>query len=118
MKGRIAIASATVAVGLACAACTPTIVRSGLAAGRSPDGYADRWHHGFLLGLVDATGAYDVGSICPYGWSEMRTKTTVATGLVQYLTLGIYTPAQVTIVCAATAADPSDAPGEEPLPPR
>lgn len=103
---------------LLCAGCGASVVRSGLPAGRTPDGYDERWHHGFLLGLVDASGPYDVASICPHGWSEMRTGSWFLSGALQFLTLGLYTPSTVTIVCAQTAADPPDAPGEEPLPPR
>lgn len=98
--------------------CGATVVRTGLPAGRTPEGYDERWHHGFFLGLLDASGPYDVEMLCPHGWSEMRVGVSFWSGAVQYLTLGIYTPSRVTIVCAQTATDPPDAPGEEPLPPR
>jgi hypothetical protein len=47
----------------------------------------------------------------------MRTRISVVTGLLQYLTIGIYTPSNVTIVCARTADDPPEYAGEEALPP-
>jgi len=108
----------TLAAALLCAGCGASVVRSGLPAGRTPDGYDERWHHGFVVGLVDASGPYDVTSICPHGWSEMRVSASFSSAALQFLTLGLYSPSIVTIVCAQTAADPPDAPGEEPLPPR
>jgi hypothetical protein len=105
--------SALLAVTLA--GCSPTIVRSGVPAGASPAGYTARWHHGFVLGLVDATGSYDIARICPSGWSEIRAETTVGAGVLQLVTVGLYTPSSVTIVCAARSGD-RHARGEEPLP--
>lgn len=107
----IAIVSAVVAAG-----CMPTIVRSGLPSGHTPEIYDQKWHHGMFLGLVDASGAYDIRRICPSGWSEFRVETNVGFEILQVATLGIYTPSRVTIVCAATLADPPDPPGEGPLP--
>jgi Bor protein len=115
MKLRTAL-RATLVVGFTCVACAPTIVRTGLPPGKTPEQYDDRWHHGLFFGLADASAAYDVDKICPMGWSEFRVETTTGFGILQVLTAGIYTPSRVTIVCAATPQDPPDPAGEEPLP--
>jgi hypothetical protein len=105
------------AIAFSCTSCAPTIVRTGLPAGRVPELYDERWHHGFVFGLADASGAYEIEKICPRGWSEMRVETPVGLGIIQVATLGLYTPSRVTIVCAATSTDPPDPAGEEALPP-
>jgi len=103
------------AVSLLSVGCGATVVRSGLPAGRPPDAYDERWHHGFIFGLVDASGPYDLREICPLGWSEMRVTNSVLGVFLQSVTIGIYTPSSVTIICAKTASDPPDAAGEGPL---
>ena len=116
MNARHMAARLSLAACLACAGCAPAIVRSGLPAGHAPSGYDARWHHGLLFGLVDPRGAYDLRSICPQGWSEMRLQTPVSAGLLQVVTVGLYSPSIVTIVCAAMPGDPIENPGEESLP--
>jgi hypothetical protein len=106
-----------------CTGCYTTSVRSGAAPGRTPVGYEDRWHHGFLWGLAEASGPYDINQICPQGWSEVRTELTFLTGLVGALTWGIYYPQSVTFVCGAGPAPmgpfpalPATPPTSQPVP--
>lgn len=98
---------------LAATGCYTTTIRSGLPAGRSPVGHDDRWHHGFVGGIGEASGPYDLNRICPHGWSEITTQTTFLTGLVTLVAGYWYTPQNVTIVCAA----PGGAAGTMPPPP-
>jgi hypothetical protein len=115
---RAALCGAVLSVG-----CHTTVVRSGLPAGRAPAGYESHWHHGFLIGALDASGSYPLYALCPEGWSEIRTERDFVTGLLTALTVWVYTPQRVTILCAAPRAGSSGAtpiphpPAEGPLPP-
>ncbi len=107
-----------VALSLLVTGCFTTTVRSGLPAGKTPVGFHDRWHSAFLLGSVSATPPYDLAKICPRGWSEFRTETSFLQGSLLVLSLFIYAPERVTVVCAARPGDPPlDEPGAGPLPP-
>jgi len=55
--------------------------------------------------------------ICPIGWSEIRVTPTFPAALLGWVTLGIYTPTTVTVVCAAPPGVYVGAPGEMALPP-
>jgi len=63
-----------------------------------------------LFGLVEASGPYDLERICPEGWSEVTLQPDAFTALAGLVTLFIYSPSRVTIVCAA--------PGVQGAPPR
>ena len=83
-----------------CAGCMATTVRSGRPPMSVPSGYDERWHSQFLWGVVAAGDPYDLAQICPEGWSQVtvaRDPFTLLTGLI---TLFIYSPARVTVVCA------------------
>jgi len=86
---------------LALAGCFRTTIRSGLPVGQAPIEYDDKWHHGFIIGIVEVSGPYDLSKVCPKGWSEIHTETSFLNGLVDALTSNIYTPQSVTIRCAA-----------------
>ena len=62
-----------------------------------------------LLGLDFPRGAGQFGEICPQGWSQVTVGWDPFTLLASVLTLFIYTPGRITIVCAV--------PGGPPLPP-
>jgi len=93
---------------LACS-CAQTTLRSGLPPGDSPGPYTDKWHAAFLFGLVEASGPYDLDRICPGGWSEVTLQPDTFTALAGLITLFIYSPSRVTIVCSAEGA-PGPAP--------
>ncbi len=82
-----------------------TTIRSGLPPGHVAPGYDERWNHGFVVGLIDASGPHDLARICPAGWAEVRTETSILNAFVQYATLAIYAPQSVTIVCAGAGRD-------------
>jgi hypothetical protein len=61
------------------------------------------WHPTFIFGLV-AGQPVDVRSECPSGVAIASTRMTFANGLVGGLTLGLYSPHEVKVVCAARTA--------------
>jgi hypothetical protein len=86
---------------LAANGCFTTTVRSGLPRGNTPLEADNRWHSGFIGGTAEASGPYDLTRICPEGWSEITTKTSVPNGVVQLVTGGIYDPQTIHVTCAA-----------------
>ncbi len=102
---------------LACAGCGEAVLRSGLPAGNVPSGYDAHWHDSFVFGMVEGENPEPLTTICPRGWSEIRTETPLLAALLSWGTLGIYTPTSVTVVCAAPSGVYIGAPGEVPLPP-
>ena len=100
-----------------CSACAETVVRTGLPAGEIAEGYDARWHDSFFFGALEPGPPEALDKICPRGWSELRIEASFPAGLLQWTTLGIYTPANVTVVCASPDSVYVGAPGETPLPP-
>ncbi|MGZ6126160.1 MAG: Bor/Iss family lipoprotein [Myxococcales bacterium] len=70
--------------------------------GRAPIEYDDKWHSGFIFGMVEASGPYDLSKVCPQeDWSQIHTETPFVQGLVQVLVpFSIYNPQSVTIRCS------------------
>jgi Bor protein len=66
---------------------------------------------------VESGSRARLDEICPRGWSEVRASSSFLGGLLAWGTLGIYTPTNVTIVCAAPPGVYIGAPGETPLAP-
>ncbi len=104
--------------------------RNTVTSGRPPDrvAFEERWHHGYLLGAVESSGPYDLQRLCPEGWSLLSTETDPLQTLIMVVTVGIYTPQSVTVVCAAqsipsipgsgpSAEHPAPLPPGDPLPP-
>jgi hypothetical protein len=90
--------------------CHTTTLRSGRLPDHRPAVYVDgleaaafdkRWHHGFVNGIVEVAGNYNLDRICPNGWAEITTQTEFLNGLLRGATFGIYSPQSVTIRCAA-----------------
>lgn len=81
--------------------CFRTTVRSGHPPGDPPEGWEHRWHSGWLLGAIEASGPHDLARACPAGWSEIETSTDPSQSLITLLTIGIYAPQSVSVVCAA-----------------
>ena len=82
------------------AGCATTTVRSGRPPLDSPSGYDERWHSAFLWGAIPGGAPYDLAQICPNGWAQVTLARDPFTLLAGVLTLFIYSPARVTIVCA------------------
>jgi hypothetical protein len=80
--------------------CVRTTIRSGLAPGLAPEGWTDRWHHTFLFGLDEVPGPIAPEQVCPHGWAQIDTALDPMQSAIAALTLGVYTPSTVTVVCA------------------
>jgi hypothetical protein len=96
----LALIAALLSVG-----CATTTVRSGRAPGRAAAGYEERWHPGFLFGTVRGQGHYELSRACPNGWAEIRIAADPFTVLASMVTLFVYSPSRVTVVCARRPGD-------------
>lgn len=90
----------------ACTACAATTVRSGRPPLDLARGYDERWHSAFFWGVVPAGPPYDLARICPNGWSQVTVARDPFTLLTSVLTLFIYSPSRVSIVCAIPGGPP------------
>lgn len=68
-------------------------------------GFASGW----IYGLVPPK-TVEVASQCPNGVARVETQLSFVNQLVGFLTLGIYTPMEITVTCAEAAAMSSVAP--------
>ena len=94
-------ATLSVLLTLSCAA---TTVRSGLPPGSAASGYDDRWHPAFLFGVIPGNEPFDLSHICPAGWAQVTVSRDPFTLLSSLITLFIYSPSRVTIVCGLPGA--------------
>jgi hypothetical protein len=94
----LAVVSSAIALG----GCYSTTLRSGLPAGETKMEVDEQWHSGFLGGTQEASGPYNVGELCPQGWSEIKTETSFANGLVELMSMRVYNPQTITVTCAKT----------------
>ena len=76
-----------------------TIVNNGAAPGASPLEYTDKWNHNAVIGLANFSGPQDAAKGCPGGWSAVQTKQGFIAGLVGSVTLNLYAPQELTILC-------------------
>jgi hypothetical protein len=65
------------------------------------------WASGFIYGLVPPDKV-ETASKCPSGVSKVETQRSFLNSLVGFLTIGIYTPSQINVTCAAAVT--SEAP--------
>jgi hypothetical protein len=84
-------------LSLASNACYHTVLDTGLQPG--PTAYQEGWESAWLVGLVPAK--VDATGVCGGPWARVETQQSFLNGLVSFLTLGIYSPHEVEIVCAA-----------------
>jgi hypothetical protein len=109
---RFALASlALTMLLLISAGCYHSIIETGLEPG--PTGYYEKWETAWLIGLVPAE--VDAEGVCGGPWARVETQQSFLNGLVTLLTLGIYAPHEVEVVCAAPGAGDGsdDTSGEE-----
>lgn len=89
---------------LACAlllmssACYHATVDTGLTP--SPMTVEKSWASGWIYGLVPPSNVETIAK-CPAGVSKVETQLSFANQLVSGLTLGIYTPMEIKVTCAA-----------------
>jgi hypothetical protein len=81
--------------------CYRTKIINGTEPGRIPVQYEQRWHHTFLLGVVEVGGDYMLDEICPEGWSSVETRTTFLNSVAQVAAAGAgYNPQTLQVRCA------------------
>jgi hypothetical protein len=85
--------------------CATTTLRSGEPPGKTANGFDERWHPGFLFGTVRGVTRYDLNRACPNGWAEIRVEPDPFTLLAGVVTLFVYSPSRVTVVCAKQPGD-------------
>ena len=93
---------------LACSmlmSCATTTLRSGEPPGRTAAGIDERWHASFLFGTVRGIERFDLHAACPHGWAEIRVEPDPFTLLAGAVTLFLYSPSRVTVVCAKQPGD-------------
>ena len=83
---------------LASAACYHATVETGLAP--SPQTVEKSWASGWIYGLVPPSNVETLAK-CPNGVSKVETQLSFPNQLVNFLTLGIYTPMEIKATCAA-----------------
>jgi hypothetical protein len=82
-------------------ACFHQVVQTGRCPGTTT--VRKEWTATWLWGLVPAT-PIDVTRDCPSGIATVETQESFMNGLVSLLTIGIYTPRDVTVTCASGTA--------------
>ncbi len=92
--------ASTLGLFLGSVGCVRTTIRSGRAPGDVPPGWEDRWHHGVVFGLNELPGPIPLDALCPDGWSEVDAAIDPIQSIVALLTLGVYTPTTISVVCA------------------
>jgi hypothetical protein len=92
--------------------CYTTTLSNGKPVGQVAAEADDTWHSGVLTGGVDVSGDYELKKLCPDGWAEIRTETSVANEVVELLTWRVYAPQTVRVKCAAKAPEKSAAASE------
>lgn len=92
-------------LSLGASGCATSVLRSGEPPGKTASGFDERWHSGFLFGTVQAGPAYDLRRACPKGWAEVRVAADPFTILAGAVTLFVYSPSRVTVVCARQPGD-------------
>ena len=97
--------AATLALPLFLFGCASTTLRSGEPPGKTATDFDERWHPGFLFGTVRGFERYDLAGACPQGWAEIRIEPDPFTILAGAMTLFIYSPSRVTVVCAKQPGD-------------
>jgi len=90
---------AVAAMLLVSAGCYHSIIDTGLEPG--PVAYHEEWETAWLVGLIPAE--VDARGVCRGPWARVETQQSFLNGLVTILTLGIYAPHEVEVVCASGA---------------
>jgi hypothetical protein len=89
--------------------CYKTVYRTGNPPGMPAPGATGAWHVGVVSGLVEITQLPPVQSMCPSGFSEIKTQVDFVKGLVNAVVSGIIYFQDVTVVCSGSAAPAASA---------
>lgn len=85
--------------------CASSTVRSGEPPGKTAAGLNEKWHAAFLFGTVRGLERYDLAQVCPHGWAEIQVEPDPFTIAAGAMTLFLYSPSRITIVCARRPGD-------------
>lgn len=88
-----------VGIGFATVGCYHAVIDTGLAPGTQV--IDKQWAHSFIEGLVPPD-VITTASKCPHGVARVETQQSFLNEVAAIVTLGIYTPMQITVTCAAT----------------
>ena len=102
MSSRRFLYGTAVLAFLSMAGCYTTTLQSGLPPAPPTVEYDDKWHSGVVLGMAELSGPYDLQKICPNGWAQIKMETSFVNGVVELVTIGIYSPQTVTIRCTTS----------------
>ena len=89
---------ALVAMLLTLSACYHATVQTGLAPGAQT--IEEKWASGWIFGLVPPPTVETMQG-CPAGVARVETQQSFTNQLVSFITLGIYTPMEIIVTCAA-----------------
>jgi hypothetical protein len=92
-------------LALAVGGCATSTIRSGEPPGKTAAGLDEAWHAAFLFGTVRGLDRYDLDRACPNGWAEIRVEPDPFTIAAGAMTLFLYSPTRVTVVCARRPGD-------------
>lgn len=79
-------------------ACYHATIDTGLTPG--PQTLENKWASGWIYGLVPPS-TVETMERCPNGVARVETQLSFANQLVNFITLGIYTPMEIVVTCAA-----------------
>jgi hypothetical protein len=96
---------ATCMLALIASGCATSTIRSGEPPGKTAAGLDEKWHAAFLFGTVRGLEPFDLAEACPHGWAEIRVAPDPFTTLAGAVTLFLYSPTRVTVVCARRPGD-------------
>jgi hypothetical protein len=92
-------------LSLSACGCASSTLRSGEPPGKTAAGLNEKWHAAFLFGTMRGLERYDLAQACPQGWAEIRIEPDPFTIAASAITLFIYSPSRVTVVCARRPGD-------------
>ncbi len=95
---RIIRSPSLLSLWVALGACFHTTIDTGLEPSRRT--IHEPWANSWIVGLVPPS-TVETAEKCPSGVSKVETQQSFLNGLVGFLTLGIYTPMEIKVTCAA-----------------
>lgn len=99
------IIASLILAGAVLPACYHATIDTGLNPGTQVVG--DKWANGWIFGLVPPD-LFEAGEECSSGVARVETQLSFLNQLVNLITLGIYTPMQIDVTCAAGGMDDGD----------
>lgn len=95
-----------IALAILQSSCLRTTLRSGKLPGDAAYAWEHRWHHAFFLGQFEGSRPIAPERICPQGWAQIDSELDPLQTAIALVTLGIYTPSTVSVICEANERPP------------